>query len=283
MTCNVFSRLSLLLAALVLSACGSIVRQLADIPVEDRAGSTANRAGATGTAGQAGASGSSPGSAAGAAGGSAAGAAAGSGSEAAVFAPLTSRVVVPLELSSRSGSGLAGGVGGQSSQGGQGGQSGQGGLGGQSGQGVQGGQGSGGSAGLAGTAGASGAAGTSASAAAMAPVPANLRTGNVIRFAFDSFDIAAEYLPLVEAHARFLSSNPRRRVMVAGHADERGGREYNLALGQKRAEAVRERLITWGVPDRQIEAVSFGEERPANDGKSEEDYAQSRRAEISYP
>jgi peptidoglycan-associated lipoprotein len=117
----------------------------------------------------------------------------------------------------------------------------------------------------------------------MAPVPANLRTGNVIRFAFDSFDIAAEYLPLVEAHARFLSSNPRRKVMVAGHADERGGREYNLALGQKRAEAVRERLTLLGVPDRQIEAVSFGEERPAASGSSDEAFAQNRRAEISYP
>ena len=273
MTCNIFSRLSLLLAALVLSACGSTVR-LGDVPVEDRAGSTANRASATGNSGQAGAGGSSAGSAAGAAAGSAAGAAAGSGSEAAVFAPLTSRVVVPLELSSRSGAGLAGGAG---SQGGQGG------LGAQSVQGGQGGQGSGGSAGLAGTAGASGAAGASASAAAMAPVPANLRTGNVIRFAFDSFDIAAEYLPLVEAHARFLSSNPRRRVMVAGHADERGGREYNLALGQKRAEAVRERLTLLGVPDRQIEAVSFGEERPAASGSSDEAFAQNRRAEISYP
>ena len=259
MNCNVFSRLSLLLAALVLSACGSTVR-LGDVPVVDLPGSTANRAGATGTAGQAGAGGSS--------GGSAAGAAAGSGSEAAVFAPLTSRVVVPMELSSRSGAGLAGGVGGQSGQGGLGGQSGQGG---------------GGSAGLAGTAGASGAAGASASAVAMAPVPANLRTGNVIRFAFDSFDIAAEYLPLVDAHARFLSGDPRRKVMVAGHADERGGREYNLALGQKRAEAVRQRLTFLGVADRQIEAVSFGEERPAASGSSDEAFAQNRRAEISYP
>lgn len=253
MTCKTFSRLGLLAAALLLSACGSTVR-LGDVPVEDRAGSMANRAGGTSAVGQAGAASSSP--------ASSAGAAAGSGSRAGADAPITSRVVVPMELSSRGGAGLAGGVSGQSGQGGQG---------------------SGGSAGMAGTAGASGAAGASAGAAAMAPVPANLQTGNVIRFAFDSFEIAPEFLPLVDAHARFLSGNPRRKVMVAGHADERGGREYNLALGQKRAEAVRQRLTLLGVPDRQIEAVSFGEERPAAPGSSEEAFAQNRRAEISYP
>ena len=253
MTCKTFSRLGLVAAALLLSACGSTVR-LGDVPVEDRAGSMANRAGGASAVGQAGVGGSSA--------TSSAGAAANSGSQPGADAPITSRVVVPLELSSRSGAGVAGGVTGQSGQGGQG---------------------SGGSAGLAGTAGASGAAGASASAAAMAQVPTNLLTGNVIRFDFDSFEIAPEYVPLVNAHARFLSGNPRRKVMVAGHADERGGREYNLALGQKRAEAVRERLILLGVDDRQIEAVSFGEERPAASGSSEEAFAQNRRAEISYP
>jgi peptidoglycan-associated lipoprotein len=126
-------------------------------------------------------------------------------------------------------------------------------------------------------------AGAGGGAGALAPVPANLQQGNVIRFAFDSFEIPSEYLTLVDAHARFLSANPRRKVMLAGHADEQGGREYNLALGQKRAEAVRQRLTFLGVPDRQIEAVSFGEEKPVATGGGEDAYRQNRRAEISYP
>ena len=241
MTCSIFSRSSLLLAALVLSACGSTVR-LGDVPVEDRSGSMANRAGAAGQAGGAGT-----------AAGSGAGPAGAAGSAAGAAAPVTSRVVVPVDLTSRSAPGLTAGAGG--------------------GAGAPGGAMSGSGAG----------AGGGAGAGALAPVPANLQQGNVIRFAFDSFEIPSEYLTLVDAHARFLSANPRRKVMLAGHADEQGGREYNLALGQKRAEAVRQRLTFLGVPDRQIEAVSFGEEKPVATGGGEDAYRQNRRAEISYP
>jgi peptidoglycan-associated lipoprotein len=104
----------------------------------------------------------------------------------------------------------------------------------------------------------------------------------VIYFDYDSFAIKPEFQSTVETHARFLGSNKGRKVAIEGHTDERGGREYNLALGQKRAEAVRRALGLLGAADAQIEAVSFGKEKPAVVGSTEEAYAQNRRAEISY-
>ena len=104
----------------------------------------------------------------------------------------------------------------------------------------------------------------------------------VIYFDYDSFVIKPEFQSAVEAHARFLTANKARRVAIEGHTDERGGREYNLALGQKRAEAVRRALTLLGVGDAQIEAVSFGEEKPASAGTGEEDLARNRRAEMNY-
>ena len=83
-------------------------------------------------------------------------------------------------------------------------------------------------------------------------------------------------------HARFLKANPQRRVSIEGHTDDRGGREYNLALGQKRSEAVRRALGLLGVGDDQVEAVSFGKEKPAVTGSDEAAWAQNRRAEIAY-
>lgn len=104
----------------------------------------------------------------------------------------------------------------------------------------------------------------------------------LVYFDFDSYVIKPEFQSLIEAHARFIKSNSNRKVVLEGHTDERGGREYNLALGQKRAEAVRRGLVLLGVPDNQLEAVSFGKEKPAVQGNGEDVYAQNRRAEISY-
>jgi len=114
-------------------------------------------------------------------------------------------------------------------------------------------------------------------AAALAPAGSKL-----IYFDYDSIAIRPEFQPVLEAHARFLRADKLRRVAIEGHTDERGGREYNLALGQKRAEAVRSALGLLGVADAQIEAVSFGKEKPAASGSDEDSLAKNRRAEISY-
>ena len=103
-----------------------------------------------------------------------------------------------------------------------------------------------------------------------------------IYFDFDSFTIKDEFRPVVEAHARFLVANTARKVVVQGNTDERGSREYNLALGQKRSEAVRRSLISLGVADAQIEAVSFGEEKPKATGSDESAFAENRRADLAY-
>ena len=87
---------------------------------------------------------------------------------------------------------------------------------------------------------------------------------------------------MIEAHAKFIRSDKNRKVSIEGHTDERGGREYNLALGQKRAEAVRKALTLLGVPDGQLEAVSYGKEKPAVVGSTEAVMEKNRRAEISY-
>jgi peptidoglycan-associated lipoprotein len=106
--------------------------------------------------------------------------------------------------------------------------------------------------------------------------------GQVIYFDFDSFVVKPEYQGLVEQHARFLQAQRSRSVTLEGHTDERGSREYNLALGQKRAEAVRRSLVLLGVGDAQVEAVSFGAEKPAVAGSTEEAYAKNRRVEFRY-
>lgn len=110
-------------------------------------------------------------------------------------------------------------------------------------------------------------------------VPAGPR---IIYFDFDSFVIKPEFQSVIEAHARFIGADKGRKVAIEGHTDERGGREYNLALGQKRAEAVRRALGLLGVVDSQVEAVSFGKEKPAAQGTDEDAMAKNRRAEISY-
>ncbi|MBM3339199.1 MAG: peptidoglycan-associated lipoprotein Pal [Betaproteobacteria bacterium] len=104
----------------------------------------------------------------------------------------------------------------------------------------------------------------------------------VVYFDFDSFEIREEFRGLIQAHASFLQANKQLKVALQGHTDERGTREYNLALGQKRAESVRKALVTLGVSDTQLEAVSFGEEKPMNQASDEAAYAQNRRAELVY-
>jgi peptidoglycan-associated lipoprotein len=107
-------------------------------------------------------------------------------------------------------------------------------------------------------------------------------TSHVVFFDYDSFVVRADARPVIESHARFLQTNKQRKANLEGHTDERGGREYNLALGQKRAEAVRQALSLMGVPDSQLEAVSYGKEKPAAQGSAEADLAKNRRVEIRY-
>ncbi len=104
----------------------------------------------------------------------------------------------------------------------------------------------------------------------------------VVYFDYDSAVIKPEFQGVIEAHARFIKAEKSRKVSIEGHTDERGGREYNLALGQRRAEAVRSALVLLGVADAQVEAVSFGKEKPAVAGSDEAAMAKNRRAEISY-
>ena len=104
--------------------------------------------------------------------------------------------------------------------------------------------------------------------------------GRVVYFDFDSFVVKDEFRDGIAGHAKRLNANKGKKIIIEGHTDERGGREYNLALGQKRAEAVQKSLTLLGVSADQVEAVSFGEERPAAQGASEEAWAQNRRAEI---
>lgn len=103
-----------------------------------------------------------------------------------------------------------------------------------------------------------------------------------IYFDFDSYEVKSDYTQLLQAHATYIKSHPDRHILIQGNTDERGTSEYNLALGQKRAEAVRRQLSTYGVPDSQVEAVSLGKEKPVATGHDEASWAQNRRADIVY-
>lgn len=104
----------------------------------------------------------------------------------------------------------------------------------------------------------------------------------LVYFDYDSYVIKPEFQALIDANARNIKADPKRKIVIEGHTDERGGREYNLALGQRRAEAVRRALALLGVSDSQVEAVSFGKEKPAVQGSDEAAWSKNRRAEISY-
>lgn len=104
----------------------------------------------------------------------------------------------------------------------------------------------------------------------------------VIYFDYDSSNVRADFRGTIEAHAAYLAANPNTIVTLEGHADERGSREYNLALGERRALAVRKQLVLLGASAAQVRSVSYGEERSVSDGHSEEAYALNRRVEILY-
>lgn len=112
--------------------------------------------------------------------------------------------------------------------------------------------------------------------------PSSLLSKRVIVFDFDSTAIREEFRPLIEAHAAYLMNNKDAKAILQGHTDERGSREYNLALGQRRAESVQQAMTVLGVDLKQLEAVSLGEEKPVLEGHDEAAWQQNRRAEIYY-
>lgn len=112
--------------------------------------------------------------------------------------------------------------------------------------------------------------------------PNNILSKRSVFFDYDSDAIKAEYKPLIEAHAKYLVENKSAKVILQGNADERGSREYNLALGQRRADAVRRMMSVLGVSEGQMEAVSFGEEKPRATCPDESCWSQNRRTDIVY-
>jgi peptidoglycan-associated lipoprotein len=113
--------------------------------------------------------------------------------------------------------------------------------------------------------------------------PGSPLSKRVVYFDFDRSDVREEDRPVVEAHAAYLAANPGTPVILEGHADERGSREYNLALGERRAISVRQLMAVLGVSNDQVQVVSFGEEKPANEGHDESAWTLNRRVELTYP
>jgi peptidoglycan-associated lipoprotein len=112
--------------------------------------------------------------------------------------------------------------------------------------------------------------------------PNNILSRRSVYFDYDSNVVKDEFKPLVTAHANYLRSNSQRHMTIQGNTDERGSREYNLALGQRRADAVKQMMTLLGAPGSSIETVSFGEEKPRTQGNTEQAYAENRRADIVY-
>ncbi|MFK3738691.1 peptidoglycan-associated lipoprotein Pal [Massilia sp. TN1-12] len=112
--------------------------------------------------------------------------------------------------------------------------------------------------------------------------PKGVLANRSVYFDFDSYAVRADGKPVVENHSAYLTKNTGRKVLIQGNTDERGGTEYNLALGQKRAEAVRKAMTALGVSDGQLEAVSLGKEKPKAEGHDEAAWAENRRADIVY-
>jgi len=129
---------------------------------------------------------------------------------------------------------------------------------------------------------AAGAGATAAPLTAQQQALAAIQQKNVVYFEYDSAEIRPEYVPVVAAHAQYLVKYPTARVRLEGHTDERGSREYNVGLGERRAQTVRRALQAQGVADAQIATVSYGEERPAVEGSDEAAYAQNRRVELVH-
>jgi peptidoglycan-associated lipoprotein len=124
--------------------------------------------------------------------------------------------------------------------------------------------------------------GTTAATPTMHKDPKSILARRSVYFDYDEFVIKDEYKAIVEAHAKYLQANRGLRLIVQGNTDERGTREYNIALGQKRADAVKRAMMVLGAPETQIETVSFGKERPRREGHDEASWAENRRGDIVY-
>jgi peptidoglycan-associated lipoprotein len=112
--------------------------------------------------------------------------------------------------------------------------------------------------------------------------PASPLSKRSVYFEYDKFDVKEEYRPLVEAHAKFLRDNPTAKMLVQGNADERGSREYNVGLGQRRSDSLKKMLTLLGARESQVESVSLGEEKPACSEHNEECWAKNRRDDMLY-
>lgn len=122
------------------------------------------------------------------------------------------------------------------------------------------------------------------SAAAQAKLrdPSSPLSKRSVYFDYDQYEVQADYNNLLRAHAKFIASEPNARVLIQGNTDDRGSREYNLALGQRRADAVKKQLVLMGAPESQIESVSLGKEKPKALGDNETAWAENRRADMLY-
>ena len=112
--------------------------------------------------------------------------------------------------------------------------------------------------------------------------PKSILSKRSIYFDYDKYDVKPEYKDLVTAHAKFLVSHNQFKMLIQGNTDERGSREYNLALGQKRADAIKKMLTLLGAREEQVESVSLGEEKPKNEGQNETAWAENRRGDMLY-
>ena len=112
--------------------------------------------------------------------------------------------------------------------------------------------------------------------------PNSILSKRSIYYDFDKFDVKDEYRPMVEAHAKYLRDNPSAKMLIQGNADERGSREYNVALGQRRSDGVKKMLLLLGAKEAQVESVSLGEEKPKAEGHDEAAWAQNRRSDMLY-
>ena len=135
-----------------------------------------------------------------------------------------------------------------------------------------------------GTGGVTGAQGGTGSRTGVNPLrdPSSPLSKRAVYFDFDSFVVKDEYKPTIEAHARYLQQNRTARMTIQGNTDERGSREYNIALGQKRADAVKRMMTLLGAQEQQIETVSFGKEKPRGQGHDESSWAENRRDDMVY-
>ncbi len=124
--------------------------------------------------------------------------------------------------------------------------------------------------------------GGSALSAEQAALEQAVQVGTIVYFDYDRAEIKSDYIPIIAAHAKYLNGGNNRTVRLEGHSDERGSREYNIGLGERRAQAVRRALMLQGVTEAQITTVSYGEERPAVQGGDESAYSKNRRVELVY-